>query len=167
MNPMRPGRRNRLPLSLRRQPVSWERQRPTWRDAKPASIAEALKRAQARPSGNWYVVGASRALRDDRPLACTVAGREVIVWRAADGRLVAGPGICPHLGAPLKDSPVRCGTLVCHWHGLSLDGTPFGGSLSRNASSSRSTFFSESTLPMYTNRSDAPRRSFQPEGPGR
>ncbi|ROP55522.1 Rieske-like 2Fe-2S protein [Streptomyces sp. PanSC9] len=127
MNPMRPGRRNRLPLSLRRQPVSWERQRPTWRDAKPASIAEALKRAQARPSGNWYVVGSSRALRDDRPLACTVAGREVIVWRAADGRLVAGPGICPHLGAPLKDSPVRCGTLVCHWHGLSLDGTPFGG----------------------------------------
>jgi phenylpropionate dioxygenase-like ring-hydroxylating dioxygenase large terminal subunit len=107
--------------------VRWEKQRPTWREARPALIAEALKRAQARPSGNWYVVGATRDLRDDRPLATTVAGQEVVVWRTADGRLAAGPGSCPHLGAPLADSPVRCGTLVCHWHGLALDGGPFAG----------------------------------------
>ncbi|NEE30109.1 2Fe-2S ferredoxin, partial [Streptomyces sp. SID7982] len=31
------------------------------------------------------------------------------------------------LGAPLRESPVRCGTLVCHWHGLSLDGGPAAG----------------------------------------
>jgi len=42
-------------------------------------------------------------------------------------RLRAGPGACPHLGAPLKDSPVHCGTLVCHWHGLALDGAPVAG----------------------------------------
>jgi hypothetical protein len=107
--------------------VRWERQRPTWREARPAVIAEALKRAQARPSGNWYVVGASRAVGGDRPLARTVAGHEVVVWRGADGRPVAGPGVCPHLGAPLRDSPVRCGSLVCHWHGLALDGSPFAG----------------------------------------
>ncbi|MGW4569308.1 DUF5914 domain-containing protein [Streptomyces sp. NPDC004561] len=123
----RPPRRTRLPLRLRRAPVSWERRRPTWREARPALIADALKRAQGRPSGNWYVVGAARALRPDRPLARTVAGREVVLWRDARGGLVAGPGVCPHLGAPLRDSPVRCGTLVCHWHGLALDGTPFGG----------------------------------------
>ncbi|MFI9810282.1 DUF5914 domain-containing protein [Streptomyces sp. NPDC052301] len=117
----------RLPLLVRRRPVSWDRQHPTWREARPAVIAEALKRAQARPSGNWYVVGASHGLDADRPLARTVAGREVVVWRGADGRPVAGPGICPHLGAPLRDSPVRCGRLVCHWHGLALDGAPFGG----------------------------------------
>jgi hypothetical protein len=35
--------------------------------------------------------------------------------------------VCPHLGAPLRDSPVRCGTLVCHWHGLALDGRPYAG----------------------------------------
>jgi hypothetical protein len=90
-------------------------------------IAQALKRAQSRPSGNWYVVGASRALGRDRPLALTVAGREVVVWRGRDGQPLAGPGICPHLGAPLGHSPVRCGTLVCHWHGLALDGAPFAG----------------------------------------
>ncbi|WP_250400141.1 DUF5914 domain-containing protein [Streptomyces cellostaticus] len=123
----RPFRRARLPLRLRRDPVAWERQRPTWRDARPALIADALKRAQQRPSGNWYVVGASRDLVRDRPLARTVAGQEVVLWRDARGRPVAGPGICPHLGAPLRDSPVRCGTLVCHWHGLALDGGAFGG----------------------------------------
>ncbi|AVV47067.1 DUF5914 domain-containing protein [Streptomyces sp. ID05-04B] len=127
MSPDRSPRRGRLPLSLRRHPVAWERQRPTWREARPAVIARALKHAQARPSGNWYVVGASRDVRDDRPLARTVAGQEIVVWRDASGRLVAGPGICPHLGAPLRDSPVRCGTLVCHWHGLALRGGPFAG----------------------------------------
>ncbi|MGW2042358.1 DUF5914 domain-containing protein [Streptomyces virginiae] len=127
MNPQPSARRSRLPLSLRREPVPWDRQRPTWRDARPSLIAEALKRAQARPSGNWYVVGATADLGRDRPLARTVADHEVVVWRGADGRPHAGPGICPHLGAPLADSAVRCGTLVCHWHGLALDGSAFGG----------------------------------------
>ncbi|MER6187134.1 DUF5914 domain-containing protein [Streptomyces sp. NPDC001652] len=127
VRPVRPVRRARYPLSLRRNAVAWERQRPTWREARPAVIADALKRAQAQPSGNWYVVGATGDVRDDRPLARTVAGQEVVVWRDATGQLVAGPGICPHLGAPLRDSPVRCGTLVCHWHGLGLRGTAFAG----------------------------------------
>ncbi|MGW2035269.1 DUF5914 domain-containing protein [Streptomyces sp. NPDC001356] len=119
--------RRRPLLSLRRRAVPWERQRPTWREARPGVIAGALKRARARPSGNWFVVGASRALRGDGKLARTVAGQEVVVWRGPDGRLVGGPGVCPHLGAPLRDSPVRCGTLVCHWHGLALDGRPYAG----------------------------------------
>ncbi|MFD4985301.1 DUF5914 domain-containing protein [Streptomyces sp. NPDC058374] len=103
--------------------------RPTWREARPRVIAAALARAQAAPSGNWYVVGASRDLPADsrRPLGRTVAGTEVVLWRAAGGTLVAGPGACPHLGAPLRESPVRCGTLVCRWHGLPLDGAPFAG----------------------------------------
>ncbi|EGX58508.1 methylesterase [Streptomyces zinciresistens K42] len=127
MKARRPGARARYPLSLRRRPVRWDAQRPTWRQAKPGVIADALKRAEARPSGNWYVVGATRDVRRDRPLPATVAGREIVVWRTAGGRLAAGPGICPHLGAPLADSPVRCGTLICHWHGLALDGGPFAG----------------------------------------
>ncbi|MFH9402272.1 DUF5914 domain-containing protein [Streptomyces sp. NPDC017638] len=121
------SRRRRLPLSLRRHAVPWEGQRPTWHEARPGLIAGALKRAQARPSGNWYAIGDSRALRGNDKLARTVAGREIVVWRGPDGRPVGGPGICPHLGAPLRDSPVRCGTLVCHWHGLALDGGPYAG----------------------------------------
>ncbi|MFH8989580.1 DUF5914 domain-containing protein [Streptomyces sp. NPDC017940] len=123
----RAARRGFSPLRLRRRAVAWEQQRPTWREARPALIASALGRALSRPSGNWYVLGASRELGADRPLGRTVAGVEVVLWRGPDGRLRAGSGACPHLGAPLKDSPVRCGTLVCHWHGLALDGGEFPG----------------------------------------
>ncbi|MET8921896.1 DUF5914 domain-containing protein [Streptomyces sp. NPDC004623] len=115
------------PLRVRRVP-RWDRQAPTWREAKPAVIAEALKRSAARPSGNWYVVGASRELEArDRPYGCTIAGTEVVLWRTGDGELRAGPGECPHLGAPLREGRVACGTLLCRWHGLGLDGGPFAG----------------------------------------
>ncbi|MDJ0462640.1 DUF5914 domain-containing protein [Streptomyces sp. H27-C3] len=126
--PPGPGRRGaRFPLRLRR-PVPWASQRPTWRDAKPALISDALKRACARPSGNWYVLGASRDIgRRKQPFGRNVGGTEVIAWRDASGRLTAGSGICPHLGAPLRESRVHCGTVVCHWHGLALDGEPFAG----------------------------------------
>ncbi|GGU49156.1 DUF5914 domain-containing protein [Streptomyces lavendofoliae] len=124
--PRRPGT-GRFPLALRKTPVAWERQRPTWREARPGLIADALKRAVARPSGNWYVLCAARDLPVDRPRGSTVAGEEVVAWRGADGGVHAGPGACPHLGAPLARSRVRCGTLVCHWHGLALDGGPFAG----------------------------------------
>ncbi|AQS71273.1 DUF5914 domain-containing protein [Streptomyces pactum] len=120
-------RRGRYPVRLRRRPVPWRNQRPTWREARPALIAGALQRARARPSGNWYVLGASADVAATRPLAGTVDGVEAVVWRDAHGRLVGGPGACPHLGAPLADSTVRCGTLVCHWHGLALDGGAFAG----------------------------------------
>ncbi|MGW1813717.1 DUF5914 domain-containing protein [Streptomyces sp. NPDC002125] len=115
------------PLRIRRAP-RWERQEATWREARPALIAEALKRACARPWGNWYVAGASREIgARERPYGRTVAGVELVLWRAGDGTLRAGPGECPHLGAPLRDSRVVCGTLLCHWHGMALDGAPFAG----------------------------------------
>ncbi|MFF3754867.1 DUF5914 domain-containing protein [Streptomyces sp. NPDC002018] len=120
----RPGR---SPLRLRRAPVAWDRQRPTWPDADPALITDALKRAQARPSGNWYVLGPASAVTDRRPFGRSVRGVEVVAWRDGSGRLLTGPGACPHLGAPLRDSRVRCGRLVCHWHGLALNGRPTAG----------------------------------------
>jgi nitrite reductase/ring-hydroxylating ferredoxin subunit len=99
---------------------TWAGQQPTWRGARPTVIAAALKRSQALPSGNWYVLGASREIRPDRPFGRTIAGVEVVAWRGADGGLAAGPGACPHLGAPLCDAAVRRGSLVCRWHGLAL-----------------------------------------------
>ncbi|MCS0638403.1 Rieske (2Fe-2S) protein [Streptomyces sp. LP05-1] len=117
-----------MPLRVRR-PEPWERQAPTWRAARPGLIAAAVKRAAARPSGNWYVLGASREIAAGRarPFGRTVAGVEVIAWRGPDGEVRAGQGSCPHLGAPLGESRVVCGTVVCHWHGLALDGRPFAG----------------------------------------
>ncbi|WP_234323954.1 DUF5914 domain-containing protein, partial [Streptomyces sp. NRRL S-481] len=111
----------------RRRGVDWAEQTPTWRAARPALIAGALKRAAARPSGNWYVVGASRDVRPGSPCGRTVGGVEVVLWRSGAGDLRGGSGICPHLGAPLRDGRVLCGTLVCHWHGLALDGSASAG----------------------------------------
>jgi nitrite reductase/ring-hydroxylating ferredoxin subunit len=114
------------PPLRRRRRSDWATQTPTWREARPALIADALKRASGRPCGNWFVVGASRDVRaGDRPYGRTVAGVEVVLWRSDTGALHAGPGACPHLGAPLRDGRVVCGTLVCHWHGLALDGGSF------------------------------------------
>nr|WTC07227.1 DUF5914 domain-containing protein [Streptomyces anthocyanicus] len=122
------GKRWSPPLRRRGSGPHWAAQTPTWRQARPALIADALKRASARPSGNWFVVGASRNVRaGDRPYGRTVGGVEVVLWRSEDGEPHAGEGICPHLGAPLRDSRVVCGTLVCHWHGLALDGSASAG----------------------------------------
>lgn len=115
------------PLRRRRGP-GWAAQPPTWQAARPALIADALKRASARPTGNWFVVGASRDVHAGAgPYGRTVSGVEIVLWRSEQGEPHAGPGACPHLGAPLRDSRVVCGTLVCHWHGLALDGAPFAG----------------------------------------
>jgi nitrite reductase/ring-hydroxylating ferredoxin subunit len=98
--------------------AEWAGQPPTYAAARPALIEAAVKRAQARPAGNWFVLAASRQIRGDRPFGSSVAGAEVVAWRDTSGRLVAGPGACPHLGAPLTLAKPDCGALVCRWHGL-------------------------------------------------
>ncbi|ODQ95897.1 DUF5914 domain-containing protein [Mycolicibacterium holsaticum] len=102
-------------------PSRWSAQRPTYRDAAPAVIGAALRRSQARPSGNWYAFGASESIRT-RPVGAVVAGNELVAWRGADSTLHVGPGACPHLGADLSTGKVDDGVLVCSWHGLRLSG---------------------------------------------
>ncbi|MGH3671056.1 MAG: DUF5914 domain-containing protein [Pseudonocardiaceae bacterium] len=108
-------------VPLRRLPAwTWAGQQPTWREARPGLIEDALKRSQTRPAGNWYVLAASREVHGDRPFGRTIAGIEVVAWRTPDGVLHAGPGECPHLGAPLCRGAVAGGDLVCRWHGLAI-----------------------------------------------
>jgi nitrite reductase/ring-hydroxylating ferredoxin subunit len=102
--------------------LSWTQQRPTYRDAQPGIINAALDRAQRRPTGNWYVLGASRDVRTGRPFGARVGGLELVAWRDRHHRLRAGPASCPHLGADLATGVVRDGVLYCRWHGLALDG---------------------------------------------
>ncbi|MCO5972757.1 DUF5914 domain-containing protein [Actinoallomurus soli] len=111
---------------VRRRPrTRWAEQEPTVGQADAAVIGAALKRARARPSGNWFAVAPSGEVRADRPLGLRVLGRELVAWRDRAGAVVAGPGACPHLGAPLAHGRIVCGDLVCRWHGLRL--TPDGG----------------------------------------
>jgi hypothetical protein len=108
-NPLRPLHRPR-----------WAEQQPTWADAKPGLIRAALRRAEARTTGGWYVLAGSREVRPGRAFGRVVAGQELVAWRDGDGALHVGPGACPHLGAALCDAPVHDGQLVCRWHGLAL-----------------------------------------------
>jgi Domain of unknown function (DUF5914)/Rieske [2Fe-2S] domain len=100
----------------------WDRQRPTYQDARPAIIESALRRSQARPSGNWYVLAPSAGIRTDRPFGTTVDGVELVAWRDAERRLRVGPNACPHLGAALCTGKMDQGALICPWHGLRLSG---------------------------------------------
>lgn len=115
----------RLPKDLPVQVIpkmDWARQKPTFQDAQPVLIDAALRRALARPSGNWYVFAASTDVRSDRPLGAEVAGVEIVAWRNEQGDLHVGPASCPHLGADLATGKVECGGLICPWHGLRLEG---------------------------------------------
>jgi nitrite reductase/ring-hydroxylating ferredoxin subunit len=116
-------RNSRIPITrLPRTPT--DRLAPTWRQADPDRIARALAVAESRDPGGWYVVAASSELPTGRSTVRTVAGREVVLWRGADGVLTAGPGACPHLGASLDGCPVQGSTIRCRWHGLAF--TPRG-----------------------------------------
>lgn len=67
-------------LPLRRMPATtWKKQEPTWREGSPSVIGSALKRALARPSGNWFVLAASSEVRADRPFGRVVADRKSVV----------------------------------------------------------------------------------------
>ncbi|GAA4967907.1 DUF5914 domain-containing protein [Streptomyces heliomycini] len=121
------GGRRRLPLSLRRRAVPWDRQRPTWREARPAVISGALKRPRrVRPAtGTWWAP----------PVTCAPAVRWRGPWR--DRRWCSGgtpgaarwpgPGSARTWARRCGTVPSAAGTLVCHWHGLALDGGPFAG----------------------------------------
>ncbi len=111
---------SRIPIARLPQPGT-DRITPTWQEARPGRIAASLTVSQKRNPGGWFVAGASEDVGTGSSVARTIAGREVVLWRAADGRLVAGPGACPHLGALLDHCPVVGDTLHCRWHGLALE----------------------------------------------
>jgi hypothetical protein len=102
--------------------ADWARQRPTYADAQPVVIDAALRRAENRPSGNWYVFAAGSDIRTDRPFGARVGGIDIVAWRDQQRQLHVGPATCPHLGADLATGKVNCGSLICPWHGLRLDG---------------------------------------------
>lgn len=123
--PARPDRsvvgavRERVPVRYLPQTTP-DHLRGTWREARPARIDASLAAALRRPTHGWLVAGASGEVPRGRSLVRTVAGREVVLWRDADGGLLAGPGACPHLGARLHDCDVVDGDVLCRWHGMPL-----------------------------------------------
>lgn len=98
---------------------------PDWVQANPARIERALARALERPSGGWYVVGASREI-GETPQKHRILGKDLVVWRGIGGKKMVAPAACPHMGADLTAGRVCEGKLVCPWHGLALSESRHG-----------------------------------------
>lgn len=98
---------------------------PDWVQANPGRIEGALARALVRPGGGWFAVDAREKVTRV-PSAYTVDGHELVLWRATDGSVRAGPEGCPHMGASLAGACVRGDRVVCPWHGLELGDGPHG-----------------------------------------
>ncbi|MBC2778747.1 aromatic ring-hydroxylating dioxygenase subunit alpha [Parasphingopyxis marina] len=67
----------------------------------------------------WYVAGFSADLGSE-PIARTILGMPVALYRKADGTAVAVGGRCPHRNFPLGKSCVKGDDIVCGYHGIAF-----------------------------------------------
>lgn len=70
----------------------------------------------------WYVAGWAADLTD-APLARTMLDEPVVIYRGADGELIALADQCPHRFAPLSLGKVDGDRIRCPYHGLVFDKT--------------------------------------------
>ena len=70
----------------------------------------------------WYAAAWEREV-GDRPLAATIAGESVAIFRRTDGSFAAVHDACPHRKVPLSMGRVLGDRLECGYHGMQFDGT--------------------------------------------
>lgn len=68
-------------------------------------------------AGEWFAVVASASLTADAPIATTLAGEPLVLWRSADGAAHAWRDRCPHRGARLALGRIADDSLHCPYHG--------------------------------------------------
>lgn len=64
----------------------------------------------------WYWLARSREVRRGRVVAMRLLGRDLAVYRGADGRVVALDAYCAHMGAHLAEGHVEGNALRCFFH---------------------------------------------------
>src|ERR1035437_3259163 len=69
---------------------------------------------------SWYVAALSSEL-NERPIARTILGEHVAMYRNFEGRIVAVSDTCAHRGYPLSLGTVVGDKLVCGYHGFTYD----------------------------------------------
>jgi phenylpropionate dioxygenase-like ring-hydroxylating dioxygenase large terminal subunit len=73
--------------------------------------------------GHWYVLAKSTDIPLGGVLAVEALGRDLVLWRAADGALHCIDDRCPHRGARLSHGKVVGQGIACRYHGVTVDGT--------------------------------------------
>ncbi len=71
------------------------------------------------PTNQWFVIASVDELGDG-PLARTVCGENIVLFRDAEGTLAALVDRCPHRNYPLSLGQVVDGQLQCGYHGLTF-----------------------------------------------
>ncbi|HUO48504.1 MAG TPA: Rieske (2Fe-2S) protein, partial [Acidimicrobiales bacterium] len=75
------------------------------------------------PDG-WFSICASDDLATGQPATFEYLNRELVAFRAGDGRVRVFDAYCPHLGAHLGYGGRVCDDgIVCPFHGWRFDGT--------------------------------------------
>ncbi|HEX4113161.1 MAG TPA: Rieske 2Fe-2S domain-containing protein, partial [Stellaceae bacterium] len=69
---------------------------------------------------HWYVAAVAEELTD-RPLARTICGLSVVMFRTASGGVAALVDRCPHRYAPLSAGQCVGETIACAYHGIEFD----------------------------------------------
>jgi phenylpropionate dioxygenase-like ring-hydroxylating dioxygenase large terminal subunit len=69
----------------------------------------------------WYVAAATDEIGDRAPLARTVCGEHIVLFRTGEG-IVALPDRCSHRAFPLSLGEVVGDEIQCGYHGLRFDG---------------------------------------------
>src|SRR6478752_10884062 len=84
----------------------------------PSAPTSATSKIFAHPLNAWYVAAWDHEVTSREPLARTVAGRPLALWRTADGRVSALADACWHRLAPLSKGKILGEELQCPYHGL-------------------------------------------------
>jgi vanillate O-demethylase monooxygenase subunit len=70
----------------------------------------------------WYVAGWSRDITAALT-PVTVLGEKIVLYRAANGAIVALEDACPHRKLPLSKGTLKDDRVICGYHGLTFDCT--------------------------------------------
>ena len=84
----------------------------------PSAPAAVTSKIFAHPLNAWYVAAWDHEVTNRAPLARTVAGRPLALWRGTDGRVSALADACWHRLAPLSKGAIIGDELQCPYHGL-------------------------------------------------
>jgi phenylpropionate dioxygenase-like ring-hydroxylating dioxygenase large terminal subunit len=97
---------------------------PSYRsDASPTIAVRGLTRGRVsvvHPRSWWYIVASSDDLRD-QPVARTLLGLPIVLFRDGEGRAAALLDRCAHRNVPLSGGVVHRGEMQCPYHGWRFD----------------------------------------------
>lgn len=69
----------------------------------------------------WYAAAWADELDNGKPLARTIIGEPVLIWRSSNNLVTALTDTCPHRWAPLSEGTFDDEGVRCGYHGLKFD----------------------------------------------